>query len=452
MRHEKDKKIKLLKNTAAVLTFFLLVLICILIYALKINRENHEKDSIDHKTENVQAEKTETEQGSETEENTKDESITEEKEEVEETAVSEETETEEIEEVLKNIVKPEEKYVKFLGRTSLNDGTLWLTYSGTGAAFHFTGKWLKITFCGDTTSEENYSDPDSQARIAVLINGECVFDEIMTKPELYYEKDFKEQCEVDVEVIKLSETVNSTAGIQEIEMDPEGRIVPAKKKDRYIEFIGDSIVCAYGVDDPDPAHKFSTRTENILKSYAYKTAELCDADYSMVCCSGYGLYSGYVSSVDVINTEETMPHYYDKLAYSREYYKGKRPQDIPYTESRGADYVVVNLGTNDKKYVDNREERKQEFRQCYSDFLESIRKYHPKAHIICTLGIMGDELFPEIEKAAQEYKDKTGDEKISCFKFDPMLPENGYAANGHPSEKNQERAAEQLTKYICGIS
>lgn len=433
MKRRRQKTILVLKTVAAVLICIVLVLIGILVLSVKKDAEQSEVSIIDSIVAEEDVEEPEAEVESEENE-----------------GIAEETEG--AEEPSENIVRPDREHIKPLGRTALQDDTLWLTHSGTGAEFIFTGKKLKITFCGDETAADDYSDPDSQARVAVIVNGECVFDEIMTKPEMYYEQTCEEKTDFEVKVVKLSEAVNSTVGLKEIETDHEGSITSAKERDRYIEFIGDSIVCGYGVDDSDPSHKFSTRTENAMKSYAYRTAELLNADYSMVCFSGYGLYSGYVSSTDTINSEETIPHYYEKLAYSRPYYNGKRPQDISYEEKRSADYVVINLGTNDRKYVDGREERKEEFRESYIDFLKSVRKHHPKAHIICSLGIMGDELFPEIEKAVQEYTEKTGDEKVSSFRFDLMAPENGYGANGHPSEKNQERAAEQLVKYIDTLS
>lgn len=435
MKHRRHKVILFLEIVAATLGCIVLVLEGMLVLRIKRDEQKSEVNVIDDAKEEQAIEESESEAEAESEEN---EGIAE--------------ETKESEEPTENIVRPDEEHVKPLGRIALQDNTLWLTHSGTGAEFIFNGEKLKITFCGDETAADDYSDPDSQARVAVMVDGECVFDEIMTEPEMCYEQTYEEQSELTVKVVKLSEAINSTVGLKEIETDPEGSITPAKEKDRYIEFIGDSIVCGYGVDDSDPSHKFSTRTENAMKSYAYRTAELLNADYSMVCFSGYGVYSGYVSSTDTINSEETIPHYYDKLAYSRAYYNGKRPQDESYEEIRSADYVVINLGTNDKKYVDGREERKEEFRESYIDFLKSVRKHHPGAHIICSLGIMGDELFPEIEKAVQEYKEKTGDEKVSSFRFDLMAPENGYGANGHPSEKNQERSAQQLVKYIDALS
>ena len=60
-----------------------------------------------------------------------------------------------------------------------------------------------------------------------------------------------------------------------------------------IEFIGDSITAGYGVDDEVKEHGFSTATEDVTKTYAYKTAAALQADYSIVAYSGHGIISGY---------------------------------------------------------------------------------------------------------------------------------------------------------------
>lgn len=95
-----------------------------------------------------------------------------------------------------------------------------------------------------------------------------------------------------MKVIKLSESCNSTIGIKDINVVSENGIHPSKNKTHKIEFIGDSITCGYGVDAKDQNESFKTDTEDFSKTYAYKTAEALDADYSVVSYSGYGVVSG----------------------------------------------------------------------------------------------------------------------------------------------------------------
>lgn len=203
---------------------------------------------------------------------------------------------------------------KLVGRTYLNDDTLWTAFSGSGAEFTYTGKKLDITIVGDNAStagnEENY------ARVAIYIDGERVIDDMLNEKEKTYTA-FESDTEksVDVQIIKLSECAMSTFGIKPIKLADGEKIEPAKAKDLKIEFIGDSITCGYGVDDEDKEHHFKTSTEDVTKAYAYKTAKALNADYSMVSISGYGIISGYTDDGKK-KSEQTIPQYYDKLGFS----------------------------------------------------------------------------------------------------------------------------------------
>ena len=201
---------------------------------------------------------------------------------------------------------------KLVGRTYLNDDVLWAAFSGAGAEFIYTGKKLDITIVGDAASTAG--NADNYARVAVYVDGERVIDDMLDEKEKTYTA-FESDSEksVDVQIIKLSECAMSTIGIKPIKLGEGEKIEPAKAKNLKIEFIGDSITCGYGVDDPDKEHHFKTSTEDVTKAYAYKTAQALDADYSMVSISGYGIISGYTDSGK--KPEQTIPQYYDKLGF-----------------------------------------------------------------------------------------------------------------------------------------
>ena len=175
---------------------------------------------------------------------------------------------------------------KLVGRTYLNDDVLWAAFSGAGAEFIYTGKKLDITIVGDAASTAG--NADNYARVAIYVDGERVIDDMLDEKEKTYTA-FESDSEksVDVQIIKLSECAMSTIGIKPIKLGEGEKIEPAKAKDLKIEFIGDSITCGYGVDDPDKEHHFKTSTEDVTKAYAYKTAQALDADYSMVSISGH---------------------------------------------------------------------------------------------------------------------------------------------------------------------
>ena len=345
------------------------------------------------------------------------------------------------------IYSPSYDYVKPLGRTAIaDDGSLWLVHSGTGAEFTFNGTKASITMEGDSNASP--SAEGNLARIAIYVNGERVVDDTIDAAEKTYTVfESQEAAECDVKIVKLSEAGNSTCGIKSIEVTSEEPIRPAEKKERFIEFIGDSITCGYGVDDEYRDHHFSTATEDVTKTYAYKTAEKLNADYSMVSMSGHGIISGYTTGAKV--PTQVIPKLYSKLGSSGGMYNGKSAITMAWDfTGYTPDAIVINLGTNDSSYVKRNEEKTEEFRAAYVEFLKKIRSSNPDAVIFCTLGIMGNDLYPAIEHAVSDYTGETGDTKVTAMMFDVQDQNDGIAADWHPSEKTHEKAAEKLSAYI----
>lgn len=336
--------------------------------------------------------------------------------------------------------------VKPLGRTYYDGEKRYCALSGSGAEFTFNGTKCSVVITGDSNAMSP-SAADNQARVAVYVNGERVVDDMVDNiQEVYdvFESDTPQ--DVTVSIVKLSESPMSTIGIKEIRATGS-RIAPTPDKDLLIEFIGDSITCGYGVDDPDKDHNFSTKTEDVTKAYAYRTAEALNADYSMVSFSGYGIVSGYTNDKKV--EAQTVPQFYTKLGYSWAANGSFVPANVDWDFSkRQPDVVVINLGTNDDSYTKTDSERQQEYCDAYVEFIKKIRENNPDAKILCTLGIMGDRLFDYVQLAVYNYTEETGDSNVSAMKFDVQLPDDGYSADWHPSVTTHEKAAEKLTAEI----
>lgn len=361
-------------------------------------------------------------------------------------AVSEETSAEES--AVPSPVVLTEETVKLTGRTELIDDTLWCAFSGTGADFIYTGKGLDITIVGDGAATVG---SDNQARVAVYVNGERVVDEMIDSAEKTFRvAESDEITTSEIQIIKLSETAQSTIGIKPFVLAEGESVAPAEAKPLKMEFIGDSITCGYGVDDEVKENHFSTSTEDVTKAYAYKTAQLLDADYSMVSISGWGVISGYTNSPDKKADSQQIPLYYGKLGYSYNKFAGTTaPQDIDWDFSRYTpDIIVINLGTNDNSYVRGNMEKRTEFVSAYKDFIGQIRENNPDADIFCVLGIMGAELFTDAAEAAIAYSEENGDDKVHFLQLPTQDGTLGYAADWHPTEATHEVAAEYLAGEI----
>lgn len=337
--------------------------------------------------------------------------------------------------------------VKKIGRTKWFKDTLWLAYSGAGAEFIFKGTKAEITIQGDSTVT---GDSSNFARVGIYVNDVCVVDDMMDKSEkTYCVWDSEESKECVVKILKLTESAMSTLGIKDIQVVSEEGIRPTGNKTHYIEFVGDSITCGYGVEDENPNHSFVTATENVTKAYAYKTAKKLGADYSMVSLSGYGIISGYTATAERKITEQLLPTYYKKIGFSYGEYLGEYPQNISWDfQERQPELIVVNLGTNDDSYTLDFKERQEEYAVSYLSFLKEIRKENPNATILCTLGIMGDRLYPYVEHAVSLYVKDTGDSNIYTMKFDVQKEEDGLVADWHPTERTHTKAADKLVSEI----
>lgn len=338
-----------------------------------------------------------------------------------------------------------DKNTKYIGRNIYDDDKItWLVQSGSAVEFTVNAKSAEITINGDGFTE---SDEKYLPRYAVIVDGEIILDELLSVKEktvkLFESTTAKTAT---VKVIHLSEANNGAVGVSSIKVDSDASVpvMPTAKKDLSIEFIGDSITCAYGVEGANQYEGFMTSTENFMKSYAYLTAKQLDADYSAVCYSGHGIVSGYSQTGDA-ETGSLVPDYYDYVGKIGNY---KTPWDF---ESHQNDVVVINLGTNDNTYASkDYETRGVEYAEKYAEFLVQIHEKNPDAYIICTVGTMGcTEMYPYIEMAVDSFKKSSGYDRIMSYQSVTHTQSDGMGSDWHPSEKTQQNSAYVLADKIC---
>lgn len=335
---------------------------------------------------------------------------------------------------------PDKYTVRPIGRSFYEGGVRYLSYSGSGVEFTCKGEYVTIKLIDD--SQGRYLQ-NHKARYAIYKNGIVVEDDILTESEKICTVTLDGyDSETVIKILKLSEAQYSAMGIGEISVYGKSRIEPTAEKGLKIEFIGDSITCGYGIDETNYNGYFSTATENFTKTYAYLTAENLSADYSAVCFSGYGVYSGYTTG-GKINSEDIVPLYYDKACYLY----GGREIVWDFRESQ-SDIVVINLGTNDASYCAKSVSGRQEFTRRYEDFIRQVRYCNPDAYILCILGDMNNSLYPCIEQAVCNYTETTFDSKVTAITIEYRMGENDIVINGHPGYMSNLYAANELTAKI----
>ncbi len=336
-----------------------------------------------------------------------------------------------------------ETTAKFQSRYLIRNDTAWLIQSGSAAEFIVQGTKASVTLAGDGGI---YSGEDYRPRYGVFVDGEMVAESTMSaESETITLFESTSPRTATVKVILLSEAMYGGIGVKSVNVTSSAvsPITPVPENDLCIEFIGDSITCAYGVEGGGSSESFKTTTENFTKSYAYLAAQQLGADYSTVSYSGHGVISGY-SSGDK-NTDSLIPDCYG-IASKFGVINEARDFSVRYIDAS-----VSTLGTIDSHYVNAElETRSAEFRDGYLAFLKTIREKNPDATIICTLGIMGcTELYPYIEEAVELFKSEV-DDYIYCYQSAVQNGNaDGYGSDWHPSAITQQNNGYVMADRIC---
>lgn len=212
----------------------------------------------------------------------------------------------------------------------------------------------------------------------------------------------------------------------------EELLEPGPKPKRKMEFIGNSITCGAGSDvSAIPCGKGVWQDQhNAYLSYGGITARALKAQYHLSSVSGIGLMH---SCCDL---ESVMPQVIDKISM--------RNDTIAWDFSRYQPGILsVCLGQNDGM------QDSALFCEKYIAFIGQLRKYYPRANIICLASPMADaKLSAYMRKTLSsivQYMKRTGDKKIVAYFFSKQY-HNG--CDGHPDLAEHELIAGELTAFI----
>ena len=334
--------------------------------------------------------------------------------------------------------------VKWLGRTCLKNDICYLSFSCSGIEFEMTGTKAEALLWTDGEKwEQNF-----KAWMAVFINDETTPSKRFCLNEekgcyLLYEGNKDEK--VKIKLIKYSEAAFAKVGIMGLEIEGS-KPTPTPEKALKLEFIGDSITCGYGNEGVFGKDVFTTAQENPHLAYASQTALELNADFHLVSWSGIGILSSYTEENEPNRREQLMPKLYPYTYRVLEEVTGEKEfWDFSRFEP---DYVIINLGTNDFSYAKDVEGKRMAFEAVYYQFLLMVRMYRPKAHIICVLGPMGTDLFPEIEKAVTSFIENEKDQNIEAFSFINQDEADGIGTDSHPSLVTHQKIKAQLVEKL----
>lgn len=238
----------------------------------------------------------------------------------------------------------------------------------------------------------------------------------------------------DVRLVKRTEAFVGTTTFRGFEV-PGGKLLKAKPGTRRIEFVGDSITCAFGNEGANQDEHFTPATENAYMSYASITGRQLNADVTILAWSGRKMWP-----------DNTMPEIYDKI--------------LPATAG-GPDFdfkqpapsaVVIHLATND--FGKENPDEKQ-WTAAYEAFVKRVWAHYPKAQIYAAMGVMMSDNYPPGHNALttlrgylQRMATRINDRRFHLIEFETQKMEDGIGADWHPNIKTDNKMAAVLTAAL----
>lgn len=247
--------------------------------------------------------------------------------------------------------------------------------------------------------------------------------------------------------------------ITDLRLDDAGKFCAVKPRKCKIEFIGDSLTSGEGLAGNADEMDWITQWMCASKTYAVQLAKKLDADWSCLSQSGWGLCWGWNGDITT-----AIPLYYSQVCgvLNGDEQQGLGTCDV-FNHKGGADYVVLNLGTNDnlgfKSQDDGKGTEGVAGKAVVAEakrFLGEIRKNNPDAKIIWTWGMIPIDIMPGlIQKGIKEYIKESGDKNVYPLELESMEKiEKAYedkGSRGHPGLLTHRKAAERIFDFIKSL-
>ena len=350
--------------------------------------------------------------------------------------------------------------------TSKNPLALFWSASGIEICTNASELWIQVS--SDYSVNEIY--------LAVQISGYTIARFMAPKEKTWIcvAKNLNPQEKNNISIIKDSQPSafdpNHIVQIHQIAVTKNAEFFQVPKKDCFIEFIGDSITSGEGLCGRPEAPEWISSYISVSNNYAMQIAKIKNAEISIISQCGWGITRGWDS-----NIYSNIPSHYQNVC---SIFNSPMQKELgscqEYDFSKKADFVVVNLGTNDNSSFNNpwtdestgkvyqyqvnddgtvAESSKKEIYEGIKKFLYQIRKNNPSAKILWVWGMLKLDKIPAIlQKAMEDYKKESGDQNVFSLELDAMEDvENHLLDKGsrwHPGPKTHELAAKKISQNL----
>ncbi len=330
----------------------------------------------------------------------------------------------------KDLFHPTDTNIKYIGRIEDSDPNfIKFTYPGVQIRTGFTG-----------TSLEMMCKLHSGYFMAEIDGGEPFKISFIGNTVTNLARDLSDGTHQAI-ITYIGEGYENVPEFHGFFVDKGKTLAPAAPLPKHkIEFIGNSITCGYGIEANSEAEHYEEKTANFYYTYAARTARNLDAQAVVVARSGIGVYRSYNG-----------PKTGDKVNMNTEYpytllYNDKHPWDFSrYTP----ELVCINLGTND---TSTQGADSTLLVNGFKKLYHQVRSHYPQAKIVLLCGCMmsGEQLrsAKEALDTTLSYAQQQGDKEVYRFDFTPHDGSLGYGADWHPSMRQHEKMANELTPYL----
>ncbi len=322
--------------------------------------------------------------------------------------------------------------IYYEGRIVYKTDAAELSWPGTSVSINFEGKSISATLKDLDTA--NYYNVIVDDKIIAKIHTDTLKRTYILASGLPGGKH-------KVELFKRTEWDKGKTLFYGFEIPGKAIVLPSPgAKKRKMEFYGNSITCAYAVEDISGKDSWYGYFQNGYLSYAALTARHFDAQLYSISKSGIGIMLSWFPLI--------MPEMYDRLDPTDSTSKWDFSKYTP-------DIVVINLFQNDSWIVNmhNNEQFVNRFGDkepdenfiiaAYRSFVNSIRSKYPHASIICALGSMD---------ATREASPWPGYIKQAVEQLhDPKIYTHFFTyknTDGHPNVEEQQAMANSLIDFI----
>lgn len=346
------------------------------------------------------------------------------------------------------VVPPSSSCIKVQGRVDTSNPERYrFDYPAVSFTMKFTSSSsVAVKLKGST---QTYFQAFIDGKPTVDTNGrQAIFSSIGDTTIILASKLSKKQPH-EVVLFKRTENLdNRPAEFMGFVLDDNAKSLDAAPlyKSRKLEFLGNSITCAFGTESKSKDSKFSPETENSYLSYANVLARAFDADVNLVARSGRGVVRNYNERSMISTREATIPKLFSRMFDSDSTISWDFKRYTPNA-------VILNLGTND--YSTQPQPYKALFIDRYLKLIAQVRAvYGDQTEIFCIVGPMTDEpCYSYVKELVEIQKIVNKDSHITFIGIPKALLslEKDFGAAGHPGGDGQKKMAQIVAPVISTV-